>query len=453
MSDSRIKRIGLILTASAYVILLSFSNSVFADKTVLPIKTWSTESGTKVFYVYAPELPMVDIQLVFDAGSARDGKKFGLARLANEMLGSGTKTMDADAIAAAFENVGAIYANTVNRDMAVLALRSLTEDKFLNPAVNTFTSVLTEANFPDKEFARIQKQTLNVLNKQEEEPAVIATKAFYNSLYSNFPYGHSVTGTKETVNSIAVTDLKDFYKQYYSAKNAIVSIVGAVDLDKAKMLAEQITRKLPTGDAAKSQNFTLSNTQAIEQHIPFDSTQTHILIGYLGIKHKDSNYFSALVGNTIFGGGTLTSRLFDQVREKRGLAYSVYSQFVPLKERGPFVIELQTRKEESDNAINVVNKTLRDYIQNGPTQTELDLAKKNMVRGFLLRLAGNSSIIAQLNNIAFYKLPLNYLDTYRDNVNKVTAEQIKDAFKQLLPVNKLITVTVGFNQSSQHAQK
>lgn len=433
--------------------LLLFSANGLAKKQVLPIETWTTQKGAKVFYVYTPELPMVDIQVTFDAGSARDGQKFGLARLTNEMLSAGTNSLNADAIAEAFDNVGAVYDNSVNRDMAVLALRSLTADKFLTPALQTFTTILSAANFPEQEFNRVKNQTLNVLNKQDEEPAVIAAKAFYKSLYTNSPYSHPVIGDKANVARMTIADLKEFYSKFYTANNAIITIVGAVKLDRAKHIAEQLTQSLPTGNSVAQLASSSQQTQAITQHIPFDSTQTHILIGYLGIKPTDPNYFSAMVGNTIFGGGTLTSRLFDQVREQRGLAYSVYSQFIPLKERGPFVIELQTRRTEANNAIDLVQKNLRDYIQSGPTMTELTAAKKNLVRGFLLRLAGNRSIIAQLNNIAFYNLPLDYLDTYRDNVNKVTGEQIKTVFRQLIPVDKLVTVTVGFNNLPQHAEK
>lgn len=433
--------------------MLIFSIQAFAQKQVLPINTWTTANGTKVLYVHTPELPMVDIQLVFDAGSARDGDKFGLAKLTNELLASGTKTMDVDAIALAFDNVGALYANTVSRDYAVLGLRSLTDSKFLEPAVATFTSVLTEPSFPNDEFKRIQKQTLNALNKQEEEPAVIALKAFYRSLYDSAPYSHPIIGTTDTVNALKIQDAKEFYKKYYTAKNAIVSIVGAVNTDEAKKLAEQITSKLPPGESPQSLAENTNISQAVQQHIPFESTQTHILIGYLGIKHNDPQYFSAMVGNNILGGGALTSRLFNQVREKRGLAYSVGSQFIPLKEKGPFVIELQTRKNETSNAINVVNNTLREYVQTGPTTNELEMAKKYLTRGFMLKLAGNSAIVAQLNKIGFYQLPLNYLDTYRDNINKVTREQVMSVFKQVSPIDRLVTVTVGYNTLIQHAQK
>jgi zinc protease len=359
------------------------------------------------------------------------------------MIANGSRKYNADEIAIAFDNVGAIYTNAVNRDMAVLGLRSLTDPKFLNPALSIFSEVIATPAFPEREFNRVKKQILNLLNQQGELPGVIATKTFYKTLYGDNPYGHPILGNAETISNMTKNDLTKFYQQYYVGKNALLVIVGALCKQDAQRIAENLVSKLALGEAPGPIASPISSVNASTKKIAFPSEQTHILIGQLGIAKNDPAYYALTVGNYILGGGPLTSRLFDQVREKRGLAYSVRSQFVPLKDRGPFLVELQTRNNEVQNAIKVVDQTLQQFISTGPTENELKLAKKNLTQGFILKLASNSAVMANVINIAFYRMPLNYLDTYKDKINAVNMNDMNHLFRQLISPNKFITVTVG----------
>ncbi len=432
-------------------VIFECASSFATEKSILPIKTWKTKVGTPVFYVYEPELPMIDIQVAFDAGSARDGNQAGIAKLTNESLSVGTTTQSVDAIAAAFENVGAIYSNAINRDMAVVALRSLSDPHAFQPALATFTEVLTKANFPSHEFSRVQKQLLRTLEEQEELPASIALKSFYHALYDNLPYGHPISGYLNTVNLLAAKDSLKFYQQFYTAQNCLIAIVGDIDESNAHLIAENLSKNMQQGKKIPMFATKKMNSGAIKKHISFPSSQTNVLMGQIGITRSDPDYYTVVVGNYILGGGSLTSRLFDEVREKRGLAYTVRSQFNALKERGPFLIELQTRNSEAKNAINVVSHTLNNFISNGPTNQELAGAKENLAHGFVLKLASNSAIISQLLNIGFYHLSLDYLDTYADNINKVTDQSIKQVFNRIIHPNNLVTITVGKEMNEQEA--
>lgn len=425
---------------ACYVCVLPVSAQ---QKSIVPIQKWTTSTGTQVLYVYERELPIIDIQVVFDAGSARDNDKPGLAKITNDALNAGAKDKNADQVAAAFDDVGAQYSSAVSRDMAVVGLRSLADPKFFQPAFSIYTDVLGSPTFPKDEFLRIQKQSLNTLNQQEESPASIAAKAFYNAVYDDAPYGHPISGNIPSVTKFTVSDLQNFYKNYYTSKNAIITIVGDIDQSKAKTLAEALSSRLNSGStiAKVAQNQTL--TQKPFTHIAYPSSQTHVMIGQAGITRNDPAYFTVMVGNYILGGASLTSRLFDEVREKRGLAYNVRSQFSALKDKGPFFIELQTRNSEAKNAIKVVNDTLTNFVTQGPSSSETEVAKKNLTQGFILRLASNTSIISQLINIGYYKLPLDYLDTYQANIGKVSDVQVKEVFQRLINPSKLITVTVG----------
>jgi zinc protease len=166
-------------------------------------------------------------------------------------------------------------------------------------------------------------------------------------------------------------------------------------------------------------------------------------MGQVGITPTDPDYFPLLVGNYTLGGGGMVSRLFHEVREQKGLVYGIHSGFSPLLARGTFALKLQTRNEEAKNAIAITRDVVEKFIQEGPTENELSAAQKNIIGGFPLDLASNSSILGQLGRIGFYQLPLDYLDTYRDKVAAVTQAQIRAAFQKHVQIDQFVTVQVG----------
>jgi zinc protease len=170
-----------------------------------------------------------------------------------------------------------------------------------------------------------------------------------------------------------------------------------------------------------------------------------VLIGQPGIARSDPDYFPLLVGNHILGGGGMTARLYEQVREKRGLSYSVYSFFVPYQQAGPFQIGLQTRRVQAQEAVTGGSTGARGFRRKGPTAAELEAAKQNLVGGFALRVDSNQKIINYLAVIGFYRLPLDYLDAFTGRIEAVTLDQIRDAFARHIDPNKLATAVVGSN--------
>jgi len=183
--------------------------------------------------------------------------------------------------------------------------------------------------------------------------------------------------------------------------------------------------------------------QSIERVIEHPSAQSHVLIGQPGVARSDPDYFPLLVGNHILGGGGMTSRLYEEVRERRGLSYSVYSFFIPYQQPGPFQVGLQTRRDQAQDAVSVVRKVLSDFVTDGPTAAELDAAKQNLIGGFALRIDSNQKILGYLAVIGFYRLPLDYLDTFTTRIESVTLEQIRAAFARHVEPNRLATVVVG----------
>lgn len=420
-------------------ILLLVSSLASATPT---IQQWQTSNGAQVYFVPAPELPMVDVQIVFDGGAAREAKG-GLAGMTSALLDEGAAGMNADQIAEASDSVGALMGFSSHQDMAVASLRSVTDPTLFEPAVTLFSQLLTEPDFPQDALQRIRKNMLIGVQSKKQQPGSLARDAFMQALYGDHPYGQPSSGTEQSLNNITREEIVAHYQRYYVAKNAVIAMVGDLDWSSAVKLAERIAGKLPEGEAAAALPAVTSLEQADEQRISHPSSQSHILVGQPGIKRGDDDYFPLYVGNHILGGSGLTSRISDEIREKRGLAYSAYSYFSPMRDFGPFAMGLQTKNASVDEALTVLRETLTQFREHGPSAEELQAAKQNITGGFPLRLDSNKKIVGYLAMIGFYNMPLNYLDTFNQKVNAVTIEQIKDAYQRRIDPEKLVTVVVG----------
>ena len=423
-----------------FFFIIFYANIVLASPN---IEYWITSAGAEVYYVHAPELPMVDIQIIFDAGSSRDEDALGIAMLTNSLLADGANGDDADKISNDFESLGAIYAADIGYDSASLQLRSLTESELLKSAIVNLKKVLSAPDFPTDALERRRSQMLIGIKAKQQSPAAIAKAAFMKATYQSHPYAKPSEGTETSVKAINRKDIVSFYKKHYTAKNSMIAIVGAVSHELAKQISEDISAGFQDGEKASSIRAVENLEEPQSIFIEYPSAQTHILVGQPGMKRGDSDYFSLYVGNHILGGGGMVSRLFEEVREKRGLSYSAYSYFSPMLFKGPFTAGLQTKTDQADEATSVLLENIKNYIEQGPTEEELIAAKKNITGGYPLRIDSNSKILNYVVVIGYYKLPLDYLETFNNNVEAVTIESIKDAFKRRLSPDKLVMVKVG----------
>ncbi len=407
------------------------------------IQHWQTHNGVRVYFVPAQELPIIDVRVVFAAGSARDDGKPGLAQLSNGLLSEGADGLDADAIAQRFDSLGAQFGSGADRDMAWVGLRSLSDDKLATPALDMLASVLRHPDFPPQAFERERQRMLIALQEEQENPGQIAEKAFYKAVYGKHPYATPPEGTPDSLKALTRNDVLDFYKRYYVAHNALIAIVGALDRAAAEQLAEKVAGSLPEGAAVPALPAVQDLAAPQDIRIQHPSTQTHIYVGQPGVARGDADYFALYVANHVFGGGGLVSRLSYEIREKRGLSYSVYSYFFPMARKGPFLMGLQTRNDQADEAQRLLRETLVKYLAEGPTATELTAAKRNITGGFPLRIDSNSKILEYLSVIGYYNLPLDYLDTFNKNIEAVSREQAHTAFRQRVHPDKMVSVRVG----------
>ena len=413
------------------------------------IQHWETAKGARVFFVEAHELPILDVKLIFSGGSSRDGELNGLALLTSSLLNEGADGLNADQISSAFESVGAVYSADADNDYTAVNLRIVVERSMVIPAFENFKRVISRPDFPASAFELQRKRMLLNIQKKQQSPSSLARDAFYSSLYGEHPYAAPVAGTERSIEMIERSDVIDFYRKYYVAANTTIAIVGDLSRDQAGALAEELTSELRKGKRPEALP-KVSNPEQSQTHaLSHPSQQTHILVGQLGIKHRDPDYFALYVGNHILGGSGMVSRLFEEIREKRGLSYTAYSYFAPMREAGPFLAGLQTKNNQVDDALAVLMNNLRHFIELGPSEQELLASKQNITGGFPLRLDSNAKILNYTAVIGFYNLSLDYLHTFNKKVEAVTVAQIKDAFKRRLDPDKLITIMVGRQQEEQ----
>ena len=412
------------------------------------IQNWRTTHGVPVYFIPAPELPMVDAQILFNAGSIRDGAQPGLAQLTNALLEEGAGDWSADAIADRLDRVGARLAISSRRDSATVSLRSLSDPQYLQPAVETVARLLKEPTFSPDALGRVRQQMLTTLRERAQSPGTIAQDAFFKALYGTHPYGSPPEGTPASLEAISRADVENFHRRYYTAANAVIAIVGALDRPAAEQLANHLVAGLARGEPAPPPPPVPSVTASQTIRIPHPSSQSHILMGQLGVKRGDPDYYPLFLANHVLGGNGLVSQLSQEIREKRGLAYGAYSGFSPMQQAGPFLINLQTRNDQVDTALQVAQTTLREFTTNGPAPQILEEARQNITGGFAVDLAGNSKLASALGGIAFYGLPLDYLQNYISMMNGISLEQVKSAWQRQVQPDRLITVIVGGDQAA-----
>ena len=417
----------------------------------IPIQQWTQASGVKIYLVESHGIPMVDLQIDFDAGSRRDPPdKAGLASVTAAMVSrgvaahGGAPALDENALSEAWADLGASFGASATVDRMAFALRSLTYPDLLAKAVQLAARQLAQPEFAADIWRRQREQIGASLKEARTRPAQVVGRAFTAAVFGNHPYGYETT--EATLAGIEVTDMQALYVRLITSCRARVSIVGAVTRAQADALVTQLFAR--SGNTAPCGALPVlpevaDLTGPADLRIAFDSAQAHVMIGQPGFKRNDPDFFAMTVGNHILGGGGFVSRLSEEVRQKRGLSYSVYSYFSPALHAGAFAVGLQTRPDQAAQAVAVSRDVVAQFVRDGPTQAELDAAKSNLIGGFALRIDSNRKLLDNLSNIAWNDLPLDYLDTWTQQVRRLSVDDIRQAFARKLQPQRMVTVVVG----------
>jgi zinc protease len=417
----------------------------------LPIQKIQLSTGANLFFVESRTIPMVNIGIDFPGGFAHDNKnRIGVSNFTSQLMNKGSKIKGANKdeafIADSISDLGSMISFSTGKELTSVRIKTLSSSEVLNPLVEQVSDMLAYPIFNNKILEREKSIEISGLLESETKPEYILSKQFKKMIYRDNPLGND-----ETVNSIKVIqieDLKKFHQTYYRANKMNVLIIGDLSREKAIEIAIKLTAKLPSGpeqgvEIPPLSPLTKQDIQKREVKISHPSQQAHIQMGMTSPPRNDPDYFPLLVGNYILGGGGFVSRLMSEIREKRGLAYSVSSYFYPAKNSGYFVAGMQTQKNQSEESIKLLKQTIDEFIKNGPTDEEVLAAKNNLINGFPLRIDSNSKLLDNLSAIAWFDLPLDTLDEWTNEVKKVKKEDINRVFKKNLDMEKMITVVVG----------
>ena len=429
-------------------IAILFAGQAYA---VLPIQEIVLNNGTKAYLIQTNAIPMVDIEISIDAGSRYDPKnKSGIAALTAAMLTRGivwqggilNEAQQADAIA----ELGASISASASGERTIVRARSLSKPDIFNPLLELLVASVSKPIFDQSILIREKQRVSSAIQEGDTKPEVVLQKRFRQQIFGNYPLAQSPS--IESIALIGEGDLKRFHQDFYRQDRVIVNIVGNVDPVRAKQIAEQIITSLPSKGPVIPALPPLEGSPIEPEskrlvRIPFQTQQTHIAMGMTAIPRDNPDYFPLLVGNYILGGGGFVSRLVGEVRDKRGFAYSVFSYFQPGRDTGTFEAGLQTRNDQADQALKVLQETIARFIEVGPTDAELAAAKANLINGYPLRLDSNRKLLDNLSAITWNQLPLNTLDVWTQQVAAVKKDDVRNAFKRHLDMRRMISVLVG----------
>ena len=441
------------IAASALVIGAGLGFLTQSAWALLPIEHWTQPSGAQVWLVQSPGIPMVDVQLDFDAGSRRDPQdKAGLASAMAMMAAKGIKpagdvpALDENGLGQAWADLGASFGANAGRDSFTYGLRSLTQPDLLQKAVALAARQIATPSWPDAVWQRDRERISAAIKEADTRPGTIASKAFRKDVYGTSPYGYQTT--VDSLAKIDISAMQDFHRQLIAACRAKVSVVGAVSRQQADTMVKQLLGPLQAAngndctqlpEVAKVQDLAGPKVE----NIPFESAQAQVIVGQPGIARNSPDFLAVMLGNHILGGGGFSSRLMEEVREKRGLTYGVSSDFSPGLDRGAFVIGLQTRPDQAAEALKVSQDVLRKFIAEGPTEKELKAAKDNLIGGFALRIDSNRKLLGNVSNIAWNGLPLDYLEHWTDRIQALSTKDVKEAMQRMVQPERMVTVILG----------
>lgn len=416
-------------------------DTIVAEQSVM-LHHWTGEQQVEVYFVPTEVLPIVDVRIDFDAGSARDGQTPGVAQMTALMLSEGTTRMSTDEFNEAMEGYGVQYAVQVDKDRLGITLRAMA-NKDLDAVIHLLQEMMSSPRFAPEDLQRVKQQWMVKLQQDLQQPGVLAARKFYHTLYGQHPYAMPTAGTMESIEAMTEVEIKAFHQKHLTARNMVITVVGGIHRDKARQIGNQLIKALPKGEPLPSIPEVQKLALDKEQRVDFNTKQAHVIFGQLGRDAADEMRYPLIVGNHILGGTDMVARLFQEVREKRGLAYSVYSYFQPLRQKGPFALSLQTQIQHTGEAVSVMRDTLQKFVEQGPTEEELIAAKKYLVGSFPLQLSSNQQILDTVSHMAFYHLPYDFLDEYTAKIEQVKIEDIKKTFQERIHPNEMTLVIVG----------
>ncbi len=433
----RSRNLGWMAAFSLFVITVVPSSTMAAE-----IQRIVSPGGITAWFVEEKSIPIISMEVAWRGGSSQDSAgKAGLAHLVASTMDEGAGDFDSRAFQERLSDLAITLGFDASKDTFQGSLKTLSKNRV--EAFRLFALAITDPQFAEEPVERIRSQILINLNRRLSDPNSLAGRAWFTAAFPDHPYSFPTQGTQETVQNITRADLKAFKERQIAQDNMVISVIGDIEATELGVLLD----KTFLGIAGKSNltaipDVTLAKQQSI-QVIEQDIPQSVVIFGGAGIKREDPDYYAAYVLNYILGGGGFESRLTEEVREKRGLVYSIYSYLYPLKASGLQLGGFGTSNASVGQAIELVRAEFRKIRKDGVTPEELASAKTYLNGSFPLRLSSNSNIANIMVSMQLHDLPAVYLDQRAGLINAVTLADVKRVANRLADPDDLIITVVG----------
>ncbi|MFJ4452451.1 M16 family metallopeptidase [Pseudomonas sp. NPDC089392] len=406
------------------------------------VQAWTTAAGTGVKFVETRGLPIVDVVLRFKAGTTQDTSQPGLAALTLYMLDEGSQRHTAGQQAQCMEHLGAIMEKQVRLEHATLSLRSVSSKATLEQALELFTDLLAHPAFPTPALEKVKRQMLQHDASRERMPRLRARSEVFRHLFNGHPYGNPLGSTPQGLASATVDDVREFHQRAYAASNLEMVLVGDLSQTEAQAIAHQLSQALPQGWAATDLPAVPSAPPAT-LHIEQAGTSAAVLLALpMNVPSNDPEYLALVLASEVLGAG-LESRLMIELRQRRGLTYGIYSSISAMRAGGLFSIEWEIAPPLVQGSQELVTTLLGDFIDQGPTQAELDLARKQLAGQLLRGVAQNKSLAALLTEITYQQQPADQLNTYIERISRLTPADIRAVMQRRLDLSYKVLASVG----------
>lgn len=403
----------------------------------LSIKGYKTLSGTKILFIRTPGLPMFDALVSFAAGSAHTAHQPGLAAVTFSLLNEGVAGKDANAIQAAFDNLGARMDMGIDWDRTRFSLRSLSDETRRTPALELFAQILGKPLLPQESMSAVKSQLQYFLDREAQSHAAQARAANLGQMFPDHGYAQSLYGTRAGLASITRTQAQDFHREAYAAGNAQITLVGDLTEEEAQRIGAQISAALPLGPATAAIQPVTSPTAPSLLRVERPSTQAYLRLAQPSVLRSSPDYDALQMAMRVF-----TNRLSNELRERLGLTYHVEADLPALQAQGMLTIRLQTPPEQADAVLAHIKTMFSDFLAQGPTQEELDDSQQQLAGSAPLNSATNAQILSRLHNIGVNDLPLD-LDFATQAALKLNLASIKTALNRHYHADQWHAVILG----------
>ncbi|MCB1515038.1 MAG: insulinase family protein [Hyphomicrobiaceae bacterium] len=447
MVPSRTQRLArgiarLDIAVSIFVLALALGLAFSRPASAMKIQTIKSPGGIEAWLVEEHSVPLVAMRFAFRGGSAQDpDDKSGLANFMSAMLDEGAGDLTSSQFQERQEELAMRMSYSDSRDAFSGNFESLTEN--LAESVALLRLAINKPRFDADAVERIRKQLLSNLVYSERDPDKVAAKSWFESAFPGHPYGRSASGTAETINAITGADLEAYRKRTFARENLEVAVVGDIDAESLGKLLDEIFGDLPAKPELKAIAETAPVKGGVEKIVEMSVPQSVAVFGLPSVKRKDPDFMAAFVLNHILGGGGFASQLMEEVREKRGLAYSVYSYLMPEDHAAVMLGSVATKNESIGESLGVIRDVLKRMAGTGPTATELENAKRYLVGSYALRFDTSGKIASQLLGLQLEDFGPDYVENRNALIEAVTLDDIKRVAARWLDPSQLIVTVVG----------